>query len=429
MLIYAIDFGTSNSLLGATDGRRSHGFIPLDPFAPNPEVMRTLLYFPDSTQVFVGAQAITEFVARDHVGRFMRSIKRQLPRRSFIGTYVDNRPLNLEDLIGIFLGEMRRRANAKLGEDVTRVVLGRPARFAPDEADDRFAQGRLERAARLAGFKEIEFFPEPVAAAFGYAAAAPEARSAKADESLVLAADFGGGTSDYTVYRLTGRRFDPSDVLAMGGVSVAGDALDAALMRRRISPYFGTGVQYKVPFGSNVLTMPIHLMERICHPAEISLLRKQDTMEFFRNVKSWSLGDEDREKMDRLFTLLDDQLGFPLFEAIEATKRELSASDVAEFRFDYPGVDIRERVKRPELEDYAQPSLDAIIRSLDETLTSAGLAPSRIDRVLCTGGTARVPWIREALASRFGREKLHDLDPFRGVASGLMRRAQELAAN
>ena len=130
--------------------------------------------------------------------------------------------------------------------------------------------------------------------------------------------------------------------------------------------------------------------------------------------------------MDRLFTLLEDQLGFPLFENVEATKRGLSAGVEAEFRFDYPGIDIQEQVKRTEFEDYASPSLEAIIESLDETLTRAGLASSRIDRVLCTGGTARVPWIREALASRFGSDKLHDLDPFRGVASGLMKRAQEL---
>jgi hypothetical chaperone protein len=213
----------------------------------------------------------------------------------------------------------------------------------------------------------------------------------------------------------------------MGGVSVAGDALDSSLMRHRISPYFGTGVRYKVPFGSNVLTMPIHLMERICHPAEISLLRKQDTMQFFRNVRQWSLGEEDREKMERLFTLLNDQLGFPLFERIEATKRALSGADSTWFEFDYPEIRIRENVRRAEFEAYASQALEAIVGSLDETFKMAGLRPEQVDRVLCTGGTAKVPWIRQALATRFGAEKLHDLDPFRGVARGLMEKAAELA--
>jgi hypothetical chaperone protein len=416
MLTYAIDFGTSNSLLGAADETGPRGFAPLDPRAANPNVLRSLLYFPSAKQVFFGHEAVQEFAARDHTGRFIRSIKKQLPSRSFVGTFVDNRPFNLEDLIGVFLGEMRRRANAHYGADVTRVVLGRPARFALDEADDRYAEGRLERAARIAGFKEIEFFPEPVAAALGYGASVEQ-------EALVLAVDYGGGTSDFTVYRIGSAEFRPSDVLAVGGMPLAGDALDAAIMRERIAQHFGTGVRYQVPFGSNVLTMPRHLMERICHPSEISFLRKQDTMEFFKNVQQWSLGGEDKAKMDRLFTLLEDQLGFPLFEKIEATKRALSLAEETEFEFDYPGIDIREKITKTQFETYTLPTLEAITSALDETLKSAGVKAQAIDRVLCTGGTGRVPWIRRSLEARFGREKLHDLDPFSGVARGLMARA------
>jgi hypothetical chaperone protein len=421
-VIYAIDFGTSNSLLGAASAGGPKGFAPLDSDASDPAVLRSLLYFPDSSQVFYGAQAVREFIARDHTGRFVRSIKKQLPSRTFIGTFVENRPFNLEDLIGVFLAEMRRRANAFYGEDVTRVVLGRPARFAPDDGDDRFAEGRLERAARIAGFKEIEFFAEPVAAALGYGSGEDSA-----SERLILAADYGGGTSDFTVYKLGHTEFKTSDVIGMGGVSVAGDALDSALMRERISPWFGTGVRYTVPFGSNVLTMPIYLMERICHPAEISLLRKQDTMEFFRNVQKWSLGSEDRTKMDRLFTLLNDQLGFPLFEKIEETKRGLSAADSASFEFDYPEIEIKEQIRRKEFEEYASQSLARIQASLDETMQMAQIKPEQIDRVLVTGGTGKVPAIRSQLTKLFGEKKLFDLDPFRGVAKGLMARAAELA--
>jgi hypothetical chaperone protein len=213
----------------------------------------------------------------------------------------------------------------------------------------------------------------------------------------------------------------------MGGVPLAGDALDASLMRSRISLHFGTGVQYKVPFGSNTLTMPKHLMERICHPGEISLLRRQDTMEFLNNVRKWSLGDDDRQKMDQLFTLLNDQLGFPLFEQIESTKRALSQSDQTMFEFHYPDIDIEEEITRPQFEEYAGDALERIEASLDDTLNSAQIKPESITRVLCTGGTGKVPWVRNSLIQRFGANKLHDLDPFRGVARGLMARAQELA--
>lgn len=424
MLTYAIDFGTSNSILGAANESGVRGFAPLDPGAPDPLICRSLIYFANSKEAFFGARAIEEFVARDHTGRLIRSIKKQLPSRSFACTYVDNRALALEDLIGSFLGELRRRANAHFGEEVTGVVLGRPARFAEASEDDAYAQGRLEKAARIAGFKHIEFLPEPVAAAIGY-----EVDLAGSSEQIVLAADYGGGTSDFTIYRATGRHFKPSDVISIGGVSVAGDALDASLMRSRISRHFGTGVQYKVPFGANVLTMPRALMEQICHPAEISLLRKQDTMEFFRNVQQWSLGADDRARMDQLFTLLNDQLGFPLFEKIEATKIALSREESASFEFRYPGVKIREKIARRQFEQYAGGALEKIVAALDDTLAGAGLSADRIDRVLCTGGTGRVPFIRRSLIERFGEHKLFDLDPFRGVATGLARRAHELTCS
>jgi hypothetical chaperone protein len=198
-------------------------------------------------------------------------------------------------------------------------------------------------------------------------------------------------------------------------------------MRHRISPYFGTGVQYQVPFGSNHLTMPSHLMERICHPAEISLLRRQDTLEFFRNVKQWALGSEDREKMDRLMTLLENQVGLPLFETVEATKRRLSGIPETQLDFSYPDIEIHETITRTEFESYALKAFNAMDQALDETLKAAQISADKIDLVLCTGGTGRVPWIRNSLTRRFGESKLYDLDPFRGVASGLMARAAEVS--
>jgi hypothetical chaperone protein len=131
--------------------------------------------------------------------------------------------------------------------------------------------------------------------------------------------------------------------------------------------------------------------------------------------------------MDQLFTLLNDQLGFPLFEQIESTKRALSQSDQTMFEFHYPDIDIEEEITRPQFEEYAGDALERIEASLDDTLNSAQIKPESITRVLCTGGTGKVPWVRNSLIQRFGANKLHDLDPFRGVARGLMARAQELA--
>jgi hypothetical chaperone protein len=422
MLVYAIDFGTSNSLLAAGDSHQIYAPIALDEEAPEPSILRSVLYLPHMNQCFYGSRAIKEFVHHDLEGRFIRSIKKFLPIRSFIGTFVDDRPLNLEDIIALFLKEMRTRANKHFNQDVKAVVLGRPARFSTDDAEDQFAQYRLEKAARLAGFEHIEFLPEPVAAA-------REFRTQTKGSRIALIADFGGGTSDYTVIRLGDAPFQPSDVLAIGGVSLAGDSLDGSVMRHRISSHFGTGVEYKVPFGSNVLTMPRNLMEKICSPADISLLRKRDTMEFFRNVRQWSIGDEDREKMDRLFTLIQDQLGFSIFEEIEGTKRRLSDKASTQFSFTYPDVEIEEKITRKEFDQYVSERVDPIISSLDETVKKAGLKFEDIDLICCTGGTAKVPVIREKLIERFGESKLREHNIFHSVVQGLAERAHELAKN
>jgi hypothetical chaperone protein len=371
-------------------------------------------------QCFYGAQAISEFVSHDMEGRLIRSIKKFLPVRSFIGTWIENRPMNLEDIIAVFLKELRQRANRHFDQDVDHVVMGRPARFSPDPGDDQYAQYRLEKAAKIAGFKSIEFCPEPIAAA-------REFRTQLRETKKVLVADFGGGTSDYTILEISQRPYQDSDVLAIGGVAVAGDALDGGVMRRRISSHFGAQVQYQVPFGSNRLQMPIHLMEKICSPADISLLRERDTMDFFQNVRQWSLGLEDRKKMDQLFLLIQDQLGFSVFEEIEKTKRKLSESESARFSFQYPGMEVDEVIEREQFNTYVGDQVEKILGALDDTVRAAGIKYSDIDIVCSTGGTAKVPVIQEGLISRFGREKILQHNHFHSIVQGLGQRAKELA--
>lgn len=419
-LVYAIDFGTSNSLLAAGEPGKVHAPIPLDHTAEDPTILRSLLYFPSMKECFFGAQAIQEFKKNDLHGRLIRSIKRYLPMRTFVGTYIDERPMNLEDIIAVFLGHMRRRANEHFGKDVDSVVLGRPARFSLEDEDDQYAQYRLERAAKTAGFKHIEFVPEPLAAAF-------ELRSRIKEPRIALVADFGGGTSDYTVIRLTDQKFRQSDVLAIGGVPLAGDALDGSIMRHQLLTYFGGDVEYQVPFGSNVLKMPRHLMEKLCSPADMSILRKRDVMEFFRSVKQWSLTDEDEEKMDRLFTVIEDNLGFDVFEQIEHAKRRLSDSETTDLTFEYPEIRIREKLKRKKFEEYSDEVTGKILGSLDQTLASAGVKPEQIDLVFCTGGTAKVPLLQRELIKRFGSEKIQERNHFHSIVAGLAERAREIS--
>jgi hypothetical chaperone protein len=415
--IYAIDFGTSNSLL-AVAGEATTETLVMDREAKDPTILRSLIYFPTQDKVFYGMGALNEFNANQGKGRLLRSIKRYLPVRSFVGTWIDNRPLNLEDIIALFLAEMRKRANTHLNEDVDAVVMGRPAKFSSDPALDRYAESRLQIAAEKAGFKHIEFLPEPIAAALDF-------KSRLSDSKLVLVADFGGGTSDFTVIRIHPGPYSPSDVLSVSGISVAGDALDGLIMKRRIAKHFGANTRYKVPFGSNVLEMPTHLIERLCAPAEISLLQKQDVRDFLRSVQRWVTEGRDAVTIQNLLTLIEEQLGFPLFEQIEKSKRELSTSAISELAFDH-GMNIRERMQRADFDSYVNDSVLRILDTLDEALKLAQVTPSQIDYVCCTGGTSLVPVIHEGLVSRFGREKLWGHENFHSVVKGLAHRAKQL---
>jgi hypothetical chaperone protein len=418
--VYALDFGTSNSLLAAANADRTFPPAPIDPHASDPTILRSVLYFPNAKRCYYGEEALRRYSENGLEGRLLRSIKRHLPSRAFRGTFIDDRPMLVEDLVAAMLREMRIRANTYYAVEVDRVLLGRPARFCDDAGDDAFAERRLTEAAKRAGFTEVSFLPEPIAAAREFGVGVGE-------ERVVLVADFGGGTSDFTVMSVGPRRFQASDVLAIGGVALAGDALDAGIMRGHVARNFGADVIYKVPFGSNVLSMPKSIVELLCSPAHISVMRRQDIAEFLRNIRSWSVGPDDRAKLDQLSVLVDDGQGFSIFEVIEQAKRVLSSAPAADVVFTYPSIDVHERVTRDAFEDGTRRETEAILRCLDETLAAAGVSAGDIELVCCTGGTAKVPRIAAEIRRRFGDARVRDFKSFTAVVEGLAVHAQALA--
>ncbi len=415
---YAIDFGTSNSLLAAASADRVFEPVPLDPEASDPTILRSILCFLDDGGVFVGGEALRKFIEHGAEGRLLRSIKHHLGSRSFRGTILRGRLVSAEELVGALLRQMRLRADAHFGAEVRCALLGRPVHF--DGEDDAFAEARLRKAAELAGFEEIHFLPEPVAAARAFGA------DARRDE-LALIADFGGGTSDYTVLRLGPRELERRDVLAVGGVAVAGDALDASLMRAQVARHFGAEVQYRAPFGKNVLRMPQGIVQHLCSPAQLSILQRRDVASFLADVRRWSLSDEDRRRMDQLTTLVEETQGFHVFESIERAKRALSSATKARIEFSHLDIEVREPVTRAGFEEASRREVDAILRCLDETVRAAGVDPAEIGVVCCTGGTAKVPRIAAEIRRRLPAARLEQFKGFHSVVEGLAREAQRLA--
>lgn len=412
----AIDFGTSNSLVGAFHQGKRVEALPLDPRAADPTLMRTLLYFPHADLCYYGAEAIEQYIEQDMEGRLFRSFKSHLPNKAYLGTVLDNRILTLENLVGIFLLELKKRAEKILGTSIENAVIGRPARYSMDPVADGFALHRMQKAAQFAGFKNVQFVPEPLAAAFDY-------RRSLDKEKIVLIGDFGGGTSDFTLIKLGPNKFNREDVLAIDGCPLAGDALDSVFMSHRLNEYFGAKSRYRLPMSENVMTMPLGVTLRLNHPAHIVHLKEKDTYEFIREVKKCSLTEKDKAAVERLFVLIEDQQIFPFFEAIEKSKRELSSQASSNFKFNYPTLEVYEGFTQTQFIEWSNETREKIFEGLDRCLASAGVTAEQVDLVCMTGGTAKVGFIQAELEKRFGKERLQTQSHFHSVLSGLVESA------
>ncbi|AUN99118.1 Hsp70 family protein [Bacteriovorax stolpii] len=415
MSYYAVDFGTSNSLLShvSSDGKITP--IPLE--QDSALVLRSLLYTPEHNKWFFGKEAIKEYINNDGEGRFFRSVKKFLPESNYSGTTVFNKTMNISEIVAVFLGEMRRRANKVCGENVERIVLGRPALYSLNPTEDQLAQDRMQRAAEIAGFKEVLFCPEPIAAGLDYS-------SANGDEKIILIADFGGGTSDFTLMKVHTGNYSKDDILGLSGIFKAGDALDGMMMRDFIAPHFGSRFEYKIPGGNNVLTFPRQLLTKICSPAHITHLRERDTWEFLQHIQKFALSSDGTQHMNQLFTLVECQLGFPVFDEIEKTKVKLGGQSDVLFRYTYPGIDISEKITKEGYEESISSTVENITSTMMEVFTQSGISPKDVDQVCLTGGTSQLKLIRQKLAETFGEEKLIEYNIYQSVVNGLAQYAK-----
>ena len=416
MSFYAVDFGTSNSLLSYVSAAGDITPIKLE---SEENVLRSLLYTPENNKWFFGSEAVREYVNHEGEGRFFRSIKKFLPEPSYNGTIVFNRNMNISEMVAVFLKEMKQRADKVTGQKVERLVLGRPALYSLTKDHDQLAEDRMRKAAEIAGFKEIIFCPEPIAAGLDY-------NSLARNEKVVLIADFGGGTSDFTLMKIHQGQYSQDDILGLSGIFSAGDALDGIMMRDFISPHFGSRFEYKIPGGNNILKFPKNLLTKICSPAHITHLREKDTWEFLQHIEKFALSNEDSHKMKQLFTLVECQLGFPLFHEIEKTKIKLGKNSQFNFEYNFPGIEILQTVTKNGYEISVQPTVEEIMSTMMDVFKQSGLNPANVDEVILTGGTSQFPLIQAGLENVFGKKKLYEHNIYQSVVNGLAQYARKL---
>lgn len=413
-IVFGIDFGTTNSALSVYRNG-TVAVLAVDDGGHGAELMRSVLYFNEENGIYTGQEAIRQYVGDGAAGRFMQSIKTFLPNTSFVSTEIFGRRYGIDDLVAIILKRLKERGEAYVGCTVESVVLGRPVVFSQDPVKDATAQQRLEKAARKAGFKNIWFQYEPVAAALAYEAALPPGQ-----ERSVFIGDFGGGTSDFSVIRVKGGAFTRSDrrrdVLSLGGVYVAGDKFDSQIMWDKVAHHFGRYARYKTMGKDQWVTIPRSLVSTLCQWHRIPLLRARSTRELIRVIKATV---DDRQAIEQLENIIADNFGFFLFQAIERAKCDLSGQGQATISFKERDLDINEELGKDEFEDINTENFRQIAACIDQVMTDSGLKPAQIDSVFLTGGTSRIPYIQALFTERFGRQTLENRDVFTSVVHGL----------
>jgi hypothetical chaperone protein len=413
-IVFGIDFGTTNSALSIY----KNGTVEVVAVDDNEAVgtlMRSVLYFSEENDIFAGEEAIRQYVEEGAAGRFMQSIKTFLPNTNFHYTEIFGKRYAIDDLVAIILRQLKARGEAHVGCQVDSVVLGRPVLFSTDVTKDAVAEQRLRDAACKAGFKNIWFQYEPVAAALTYEESLPAG-----EERIVFIGDFGGGTSDFSVIRVQGGAFNRSDrrsdVLALGGVYVAGDKFDSQVMWERVAHYFGREVRYQTMGKDEWLPIPKNIIRTLCQWHRIPMLRARKTRELIRVIKQ---NCDDRQAIQHLENIIEDNFGFFLFQSIESAKCELSSVDSATIRFTEGDLSICESISKHEFETINVENFEKIITNIDSVIEQAGLTATDIDTVSLTGGTSRIPYIQALFTERFGQDKLENRNAFTSVAHGL----------
>jgi hypothetical chaperone protein len=399
---FGLDFGTTNSAVACA----TENGVETTP------VHRSVLYFEPKKPTVTGNDAIDRYLAADEKGRLMQSLKSFLATRLFTGTNVYGRQYSIEDLLSIFLRDLRKVAEEMFGPFQGTVVVGRPVRYsnANDEADNELALSRLRSALERAGISPVEFEYEPVAAAYFYA-------SGLDHDELIVIGDFGGGTSDFSLLRVGPRE---RSILGTEGVALAGDAFDSRLVRHLVSPMLGRGSEYRSL--DKILPMPVWVYSDLERWHYLSLLKSNDTIQMLRQIRYNSF---EPEKLNALLHVIQEDLGFYLHRSIQTTKSELSRQHESFFRFTDTVVNIEAPMTRARFEEWIDEELVKIRGCVDRLLAEAGASPADVDHVFLTGGSSLVPAVRRIFETIFGAGKLTSGSEFTSVAHGLALRALE----
>ena len=434
-----IDFGTSNSGVAVFDGQRVR-LLPVDPKNVLPEVIKTVLYVTRDYGAMIGQEAVETYY-RDNVnrqrryvkqwageidvygadmhyvrdifvyvdelkpGRLLQYLKTALRKDNYQGTQIFERYYTVGDLAKTYLSLLKRRAEEVLGESIEIVTLGRPVKFSETPERDHKAQETLRQAAHEAGFKEVDFELEPIAAALYYEQSITEPQN-------VVIFDFGGGTLDIAVMRIGDAR--TRKVYASGGVDIAGSDFDRTIIEKRMLAHFGYG---RVKHHPEIMDM-IHAIPDWMALPELGTPINRNILE--KAIHSGTVP----VRLKALEGLIYNDLAFTFYNRVEAGKIALSNEGATIISLEDKDIGLWELYTRHQFESDIQHYLVAVEKVLLDTVAKSGLDVEEIHAVVKTGGSSNIPLFTNMLARIFGAEKVKESNSFSSVVAGLAIRAR-----
>jgi hypothetical chaperone protein len=409
----AIDFGTSNSAIAlpAASGVR---LVELE---PGQRTMPTAVFYNvegldphEEPHRHYGRAAIATYV-EGHEGRLMRSMK------SILGsTLADQatevgagRSVRYLDVVSGYLRHLKTMAEREAGRPLERAVLGRPVFFVDGEPDrDAAAQSALAAAAHDVGFRELSFQYEPIAAALDFETTVDR-------EQLVLVADIGGGTSDFSLVRVGPARRQrverKDDILGNHGVHIAGTDFDRHIELAAVLP--ACGYRGRGPTGREVPSKVYfdlatwHLINTVYAPARVSELRRMKS--FYADVG----------QHQRLMAVIDQRLGHALIARAEGAKIAVAEGGQTVIDLGLIEAGLRASIDEAQAVSALDADLDRIVQAADDTLSQAGVPRARIDALYFTGGSTGFRPLADRIAARFPDAQIMRGDRFSSVAQGL----------
>lgn len=408
-----LDFGTTNTVVALGDDAGVPRLIEFAGDHGATAVFRSALCFWEDEAAArgiaceAGPWAIAEYLRAPSDSRFLQSFKSVAANPLFDRAMIFNKPFAFEDLGRLFLQSLVGHAGGQLDHRPRRVIVGRPVEYAGAQPDPALARTRYDAMLHAFG-AELHYVFEPLAAAFSYAARLTE-------PATVLVADFGGGTTDFSVVRVAEpgarQRCTP---LGAAGIGIAGDRFDQRIVDHLVLPMLGKGGRYRS--FDKVLDIPGGWFADFGDWSRLALMRNRRTLDELKRLQRTAL---DPAAIGRMISFIENEQGFALYDAVGALKRALSSQTQAVFRFEGGGLAISAEVRRSDFEAWIAPDLQRIAQTLNAALAKAGLDAGEIDRVFLTGGSSLIPAVRAMFDARFGAERIATGSELTSIAHGL----------